>query len=45
MPALDQGRGWCAFRAIEDDTQGIAIDADDSEITMWPWRVRQAYGF
>ena len=45
MAALDLCRRWRAFRTIEDDTQGVAIDADDSKISMRAWRVRNMRGF
>ena len=34
MPALDLRRGRRAFRAVEDDAEGVTIDADNSKARM-----------
>ena len=45
MPALDLGRGWRAFRAVENDAQGVAIDADNFKDRMRDRRLRDLRGF
>lgn len=45
MPALDQGRGWRAFRVIENDPQGVAIDADNFKDRTRDRRLGDLRGF
>ena len=45
MPALDLGRGRRAFRAVEDDAEGVTLDADDSKARMPGRRLRNLRGF
>jgi hypothetical protein len=45
MPALDLRRGWRAFRAVEDDAEGVTIDADNSKARMPDRCLRDLRGF
>ena len=45
MPALDLRRGRRAFRAVEDDAEGVTIDADNSKARMPDRCLRNLRGF
>ena len=45
MPALDLRRGRRAFRAVEDDAEGVTIDADNSKARMPDRWLRSLRGF
>jgi hypothetical protein len=45
MPALDLRRGWRAFRAVEDDAEGVTIYADNPEVRTQDRCLRNLRGF
>ena len=45
MPALDLRRGWRAFRAVEDDAEGVTIYADNPELRTQDRCSRNLRGF
>jgi hypothetical protein len=45
MPALDLRRGRRTFRAVEDDAEGVTIDADNSKLRMPHWGWHYLRGF
>jgi hypothetical protein len=45
MPAPDLRRGRRAFRAIEDDAEGVTLDADNSKARMPDRCLRNLRGF